>query len=292
MTHNKKILKGLSHEQYEHPFDQKALAALEATPGLGAAGKFFTKHTVERFQTILHTGSSIKVTNYNYPKIYEYLQYACQILDVAVPDLYVQWGYEINAQTTGAEHPLIILNSGLIDLCDDDEIMFIIGHELGHIKSNHMLYHMLAQTINIIIEAIPGGNIVAAPLQYALYYWDRMSEFTADRAGLLCCQNKDAAIRAFMKMGGLPIKEYNNLNYQTFIQQAADFKSLDYDGLNKIVKYITIAEQSHPWTVMRAAELMNWINDSNNTYNSLIKEEKDRPILIDQSIIDSIAKMW
>ena len=87
MIHNKKILKGLSHEQYEHPFDQKALAALEATPGLGAAGKFFTKHTVERFQTILHTGSSIKVTNSNYPKIYEYLQYACQILDVAVPDL-------------------------------------------------------------------------------------------------------------------------------------------------------------------------------------------------------------
>ena len=130
---------------------------------------------------------------------------------------------------------------------------------------------MLAQTINVIIDAIPGGNIVAAPLQYALYYWDRMSEFTADRAGLLCCQNKDAAIRTFMKMGGLPIKEYNNLNYQTFIQQAVDFKSLDYDGLNKIVKYITIAEQSHPWTVMRAAELMNWISEG--VYNNFVPND-------------------
>ena len=33
MIRNKKILTGLDHTAYEHPFDQKALAALEATPG-------------------------------------------------------------------------------------------------------------------------------------------------------------------------------------------------------------------------------------------------------------------
>ena len=123
-----------------------------------------------------------------------------------------------------------------------------------------MLYHMMAQVINIIIDSIPFGGIAAAPLQYALYYWDRMSEFTADRAGLLCCQNKDAAIRAFMKMAGMPIQQFKDMKYQTFIQQAKDFKQLDYDGLNKIIKIISIADASHPWTVMRAAELLNWID--------------------------------
>lgn len=259
MTHNKKVLTGLVHKQYEHPFDKKALYALENTPGLRVVGNFFTKHTIERFYTVMCTGSNIKVTCENYPKVYECLQYACDILNVAKPDLYIQWGYDINACTVGSDHPMVILNSGLIDLCDDDEIMFILGHELGHIKSNHMLYHMMAQAINGIIDAIPGGNVVAAPVQYALYYWSRMSELTADRAGLLCCQNKDAAIRTFMKIGGLPIKEYNNLNYQSFIQQAKDFKQLDYDNLNKIVKYLSIAEQNHPWTVMRASELINWV---------------------------------
>lgn len=120
---------------------------------------------------------------------------------------------------------------------------------------------MMAQVINYIIDAIPFGSIAAAPLQYALYYWDRMSEFTADRAGLMACQNKEAAIRAFMKMSGMPIKQFNNLSYQTFIQQAREFKQLDYEGLNKIIKLISIADSSHPWTVMRAAELLNWIND-------------------------------
>lgn len=273
MLHNKKILTGLDHSQYEHPFDKKALEALESTPGLSAVGKFITKHMVERLYTVQYTGSHLKVTSDNYPKIYEYLQYASQILDVKkVPELYIEWGYNINACTVGSENPIIVLNSGLIDLCDDNEIMFIIGHELGHVKSNHMLYHMMAQVINFFIDQIPFGNIAAAPIQYALYYWDRMSEFTADRAGLLTCQNKEAAIRAFMKMSGMPIKQFNDMNYQTFIQQAADFKQLDYDGLNKLIKLISIADATHPWTVMRAAELLNWIND--NVFETIIGQQK------------------
>ena len=261
MIRNKKILKGLNHSEYEHPFDQKALNALTHTPGLETLGNFITKNTIEKIYTVQYTGSNLKVTKENYPKIYEYLEYACQILDMeTIPDLYIQWGYGINAFTVGSENPIIVLNSGLIDLCDDDEIMFIIGHECGHIKSNHMLYHMMAQVINIVIDSIPGGNLIAAPLQYALYYWNRMSEFTADRAGLLCCQNKEAAVRAFMKMAGMPIKEFEYTNYDSFIKQASEFKLLDYDSLNKVIKFISIADASHPWTVMRAAELLNWIN--------------------------------
>lgn len=261
MLHNKKILTGLDHASYEHPFDKKALAALEATPGLTLVGKFITKHMVERVYTVQYTGSNLKVTNENYPKIYEYLQYACQILDIKnIPDLYISWGYSINAMTVGSENPIIILNSGLIDLCDDDEIMFVIGHECGHIKSNHMLYHMMAQVLNLIIDSIPFGNIAAAPIQYALYYWDRMSEFTADRAGLLCCQKPTVAMNTLVKMAGAPIKLYNNINIEAFIEQAKDFKSLDYDSLNKVIKFISIADESHPWTVMRAAQLLEWLN--------------------------------
>ena len=260
MEKDKRILTGLSHTQYEHPFDQKALNALQKTPGLDLVGNFITRHTVEKIYTVQYTGSNIKVTSENYPKIYEYLQYACQILDLPkVPELYIEWGYNINAFTVGSENPIIVLNSGLIDLCDDDEIMFVIGHECGHIKSNHMLYHMMAQVINICIDFIPFGNIAAAPLQYALYYWDRMSEFTADRAGLLCCQNMEVAVRAFMKMAGMPIKEFGKMSYETFIGQAADFQQLDYDGLSKLIKFLSIADASHPWTVMRAAELLKWV---------------------------------
>lgn len=269
MIYNKKILKGLDQTQYEHPFDREALNALESTPGLTVAGKYVTKQTIERIYTIQYTGSNLKVTAENYPDIYEYLDYACKILDLdRKPELYIQWGYGINAFTVGAENPIVVLNSGLIDLCDDDEKMFIIGHELGHIKSNHMLYHMMAQVINYVIDAIPGGGIVAAPLKYALLYWDRMSEFTADRAGLLCCQNKDAAVRAFIKMAGLPINQYDKMDEQAFLQQAKDFESLDYENLNKFFRIVSIMDSTHPWTVMRAAELIKWVEEGE--YNKFV----------------------
>lgn len=261
MIHDKQILTGLDHSQYEHPLDRAALEKLESIPFLTTACKWVTSNFIERVYNIQYTGSNLKVTKDNYPKIYEYLVEACRILDLQqVPELYITWGYDINACTIGAENPIIVLNSGLIDLCDDDEILFIIGHEVGHIKSQHMLYHLMAQVINWGIDTIPGGSLVASGLQFALYYWSRMSEFTADRAGLMCCQDTDAMTRVFIKMAGLPIKEFNNIRPETFIQQARDFKMLDYEGMNKVVKFLSIADETHPWTVMRSAELLKWID--------------------------------
>lgn len=282
MIRNKKILKGLNHEQYEHPFDQKALAALEkpildgsifSIPNpIPAIGKYVTTHLIEKIFNVQYTGSNLKVTADNYPHIYELLEYACEILDVEKrPDLYIQWGYNINAFTVGAEHPIIVLNSGLIDLCDDEEIMFIIGHELGHIKSNHMLYHMMAQSFNGIISLIPFPltKAAATSIQYLLYYWYRMSEFTADRAGLMCCQNEEAAVRAFMKMAGVPKAHFSDLNMDTFIRQAREFKQLDEDGMSKLIKVLSIADDTHPWTVMRASELLKWIREGE--YEKFVK---------------------
>ena len=262
MTYSKRILHGLEHSQYEHDFDRVALEKLESIPFLTQACQWVTTHFIERLYTVQYTGSNLKVTKENYPQLYRYLDDACKILDVErIPDLYIEWNYTINACTIGAENPIIILDSGLIDLCDDDEIMFVIGHECGHIKSNHMLYHMMAQTINLVIDAIPGGSLFAGGLQYALYYWNRMSEFSADRAGLLCCQNKDAMTSAFMKMAGLPIKEFNDIQTASFLQQSRDFQMLDYEGMNKVVKFLSIADSTHPWTVMRSSELLKWIDE-------------------------------
>jgi len=271
MNRNKKILTGLNHREYEHPNDKEALKSLEKTPGLKQVGSYITKHTIERIYTIQYTGSNIRVTKQNYPAIYEMLEYACHILNIPrIPDLYLRWGYDINGFTTGAEKPLIVLNSGVIDLCDDDEKLFIIGHECGHIKSMHMLYHMMAQVINAIINSIPGGEVFAFSLQYALFYWSRMSEYTADRAGLLCCQDKEASIRALMKMAGIPKQYFSAMSFNTFIEQAKEFDNLDFETMNKVIKFISIADDSHPWTVKRAAELLKWID--NGAYGDIINE--------------------
>ena len=56
---------------------------------------------------------------------------------------------------------------------------------------------------------------------------------------------------AFMKMAGLPQKEFENIKTDTFLQQARDFKMLDYEGMNKVVKFMSIAIESYICGLLR-----------------------------------------
>jgi len=185
--------------EYEHPFDTKALNLLQSIPGLDLVVRQFNKHAIERYITIQYTGSNIHITPENYPKIHKLLEIVCDTLYLPdKPDLYLEWGYNINGFTIGVDNPIIVpiivLTSGAIDLLSENELLFLIGHEVGHIKSRHTLYQQMATYLPVITSIIGQytlgiGKIVSTPLQLALSRWSRMSEFTADRAGLLACQD-------------------------------------------------------------------------------------------------------
>ncbi len=255
----------LNPREYEHPFDRQALNALEGTPGLEKLVRKIFKHGYERAIRLQYTGSYLKITPDNFPDIYKLLEEACDIIELKnVPELYMEWSYAVNGMAIGSENPIIILTSGAIDLLTPEELLYLIGHECGHIKSGHMLYHTMALVIpflgDIIGTATLGiGSLVSTGLELALLYWSRMSEFTADRAGLLACQDKDAVISALMKMSGVPKNFYDKMNTEDFIKQAEAFKGFDHDSTDKAFKYIMIMDQTHPWTVMRASEILKWI---------------------------------
>lgn len=269
------ILTDLHPFEYEHPLDAKALDALQNITGLDLLIRQFNKHAVERIFTIKCTGSNLKVTPRNYPEIFHILQECCEIINCPdIPDLYIEWEYGINGGTIGVDHPIIILKSGCLDLLTQDELRCVIGHEVGHIKSRHTLYHQMGQALPFLAEAIGNvtlgiGNLLSMPLRLALLKWQRLSELTADRAGLLAVQDKDTFMRLLVKMAGVPQKHFNSINCEEFIQQARDFDKLDDDKLNMLVKWAQIAGQDHPWTVLRAAELLRWIESGD--YDAVLK---------------------
>ncbi len=270
----KQVLTGLKARQYEHDLDRKALSALEGTPGLEILVRKFNEYALEKIFRVQYTGSSIKVTPQNFPEVHNLYIEVCQILDMPkIPELYIQWGYNINAFTAGVEKPFVMLHSGCIDLMTRDELAFIIGHELGHVKSAHVLYHQMALVFPIFGEILGKatlgvGELLSTGLQLALLHWKRMSEFTCDRAGLLACQNSDAAVSTFIKMAGVPMKYYNSFVVDDFIKQARGFEELNYDTMSKVAKAVTIMGQTHPWIVMRAAEIIKWIEGP--VYNDII----------------------
>ena len=258
-------LEGLHPVEFQHTLDMKAIKALSTNKGFKTLVTQFNKHGIERVLRIQLTGSAIKINERNFPDISAYLEQACVTLDVkSVPPLYAEWNYSINGGVVGVEKPMININSGCIDLLSEEELIFLLGHEMGHIKCNHVLYHQMAQIMPIIGGIIGDltlgiGGILATGLELALLNWYRMSEFSSDRAGLLACQDIDVAVKVLSKMAGTPGKYFDSINTEDFLDQAREFEGFDYDKLDKIAKAVSIMGSTHPWTVMRASELLKWI---------------------------------
>lgn len=219
-----KKLIGLSPIEYEHPFDKAALNKLRALSGLDVVTNFLLNWMYVKWNVIGLQGSNFHVTRDSCPELFLLVKDVAATLDVTdFPEIYTEWGYSVNGYTTGnKDQTLMVLNSGAVDLLTDQQLKFVVGHEMGHIKSGHVLYHMMAQLFTSMVEFIPLGEKLLKPIHFALLYWNRMSEFTADRAGLLACQNKDEAIQAIMKMAGVPMKYFENMNQDSFIKQAEE----------------------------------------------------------------------
>lgn len=285
---DKMQLFGLNSIDYEHPLDRQALQALETTPGLSRALSQFLGNTVERSFRLQLMASGIRVTDKNFPQLYKAYHETCEILDMPHrPPLYISNDPRINAFAAGSENPMIAFTSEAVSTMGTDELRYIIGHELGHIKSNHGLYRILAELFKLLAEGVNKmvGFMPLIAFQgvgLALMKWSRMAEFTCDRAGLLACQNLDAAIRANLKLAGLPTKLQNRDVVDEFIRQARDFEEFDSSMIDRIMKDISVLDRTHPWTVVRAKELLVWYESGE--YDRILKQCQDRvqtPIRLD-----------
>ncbi len=280
-TTQRRRLPALDCQEYEHPFDKQALDALQGMPGLELLVRKVNEHGLERLLRIQYTGSNLKVTPRNLPEVYSLLVEVCEVLYLSpLPDLYIVSGHEVNAFTSGVERPIVVLYSGCVDLLSRDELCFVIAHEVGHIKSNHCLYHQLGQVLPVLGQMIGSatfgiGGLVSAGVEMALTNWERMSEFTADRAGLLGCQNATTAITAMVKVAGLPRKYFGLPVAESFIEQARQFESYDFDKLDRLAKMISSMGHNHPWTVMRAAEFLRWIDSG--AYQRILDRQTAAP---------------
>lgn len=267
-----KHLINLKASSYEHPFDKAALAAMKAVPLFDKVVNFTLNWTSVKLRVVNLCGSSFHVTEKSCPELYSQVREITRVLDVdRMPKIYTQWSYDINGYTTGfKDDTLLVLRSGAVDLLTKNELSYIVGHEVGHIKSGHVLYHVMATQISDILAAMGILGSLASPLEVAIYYWNRMSEFTADRAGLLANQDLDACLSAIMKMAGIPKKYFNIANPHIFAEQAREFLTQYGDTANAIIRKISIMRETHPWTVLRAAELIKWVEEGG--YQAIIDE--------------------
>lgn len=267
-------IEGLSPKEYEHSLDRMCLNVLQKTKGLDTLIRLFSKHWNERFSAVRFTGSNLRLGPDQLPEIFDMFSEACGILQVnSVPRLYVQQQRVFNAFVTGVDDPIVVFTSEILEQLNYSEQLFIAGHELGHAKSEHILYSMIADMISgHILEPVLAtigtmtlgfsGPVILA-LKCALFNWQRASELTADRAGLLCCQDIDVAMSCLMRMAGTPPKYASSMNVEAFKNQAREFQELDFDLRDKVIKTMILLDRTHPWTIMRGHELLKWYESGN-----------------------------
>jgi len=260
---------GISSEAFRHPLDREAESSLRSVPGFDMLARKFVEFMYERPQYIYNLGNHIEVGPRQYSTVYQIFRECVRDLDAnPTPSLFVAQNVQVNAYSLGEEQPTIVLNSGLLDLMDEDQIRAVIAHELGHIKCGHTTLNQMAQwtisTLNAIGEMTFGlGNAIGMGLVYAFYEWKRKAELSADRAALLGSDDLDTVMGTMMKMAGGSSKYAHEIDLKEFVRQSDRYHANDEDNLNQIYKFLLAnggqgGFMTHPFPVERLAYLRDW----------------------------------
>jgi len=215
----------------------------------------------ERALRLQFLASGVRVSERQFPQINDMVRDGAYVLDLPqIPEVFVTQNPIVNAMALGADQPFIVINTGLVDLLDAEELRTVVGHELGHVLSGHAVYRtMMFHLINLAarIAWVPLGYIGLRGIIWALEEWYRKSELSCDRAGLLASQDPAAAKRVLMKLaGGSRLSE---LNSDAFMEQAHDYDAVP-DVRDGLLKLLQLQGNSHPFAVTRFAELSRWID--------------------------------
>ena len=265
-------IRGLDVSTILHPEDKSTMNTLQKIPGFKKIVDKTIGSLMEMSATVECLGDGINVTSRSLPTLNAQISESCMLLDMQeVPNCTINWFYHIGSRSVGEYKKRIVFPSGSIDLLKDEELNFLIGHELGHMKCGHKTYHMLTEAM---YKPMLGSELepLMSLFKLPLLNWYRVSDFTADRMGLLCCQDIEVALTTMIKMSGLPQKYYDQINISSFIQQGIDFENNNTGFLNEVVKYISINAACMPWLVLRAYELWKWYNSGE--YDRILSESQ------------------
>lgn len=144
-----------------------------------------------KFKRVFQTADEVGAMKY--PEVYEAVKTCSERLQCRMPAVYVRNAagkleiYTISAENTD---PTIVLTSGLCEACTPEELRFLIGCELGHIQNNHCIYYMAAPYFGVSMDTDivnPVSDSGSKQLTSAMLNWIALSDVTADRAGIICC---------------------------------------------------------------------------------------------------------
>jgi Peptidase family M48 len=259
----------ISAKAYEHPADRAATSALHSVPLLDKVIKRLTDLGHERRLRQIVMGNAVRIGAEQMPDLWMDYISCSSVLDLpATPDLYVTNDPVVNAMTIGAKTPIVIVRSSLVGAYDADETKTVLGHELGHVLSEHYYYTTALVLLKQFMEgALPKSLLLGLPVRgmyLALLEWSRAAELSADRAAALVMADPLQPCRVLMRIAGGALP---GMSLDAFIKQAAEYDSED-DLFSRHSRFWVELSLTHPIAVRRVKELIEWVQSGD--YNRIV----------------------
>ncbi len=269
----RRILTDIAPRSWEHPADRAALQALRKIPVFDEVLRKIFGYFGEKPIRLAFLANSVRVSPRQFPEVYALYQDVLETLDS--PDdypLFISQTPIVNAGAYGMDEPFIILNSGTVSLLEDQQLAYVMGHELGHIMSDHVLYRTMTQILlQLAGMGFPIVGLAARVVLVALLEWQRKAELSCDRAGLLAIQDPTEVMQTMLKMAGGGQDE--QLNLEEFIAQAEEYRESG-DVADQVFKILNLMATTHPFYVLRVAEIRTWIEQGD--YDRIMRGEYQR----------------
>jgi len=256
-------LPGLCPSAFVHPVDRKTLAVLRSAPGIETAIKALMNVSIED-QFLYHQNqTAIRLGRNQYRSLYKMVEDAAAILDTPMPEVFLDTGYVINAYAFGFKRFAIVLPSGTVDFLNDDQLRSVIGHEVGHIACEHMMYKTMAELLRMAGDQALGGLlgsagfVVTASLRLALLKWSRAAEFSCDRAALLVVRDPEVVASTLCSLAGRSSRFSSEFSLEAVLAQSE--QAQQEAGLYaSVTDFIRQSQLTHPDPVSRARAILDW----------------------------------
>lgn len=185
-----------------------------------------------------------RISSESNPEIVSIIQTCKNRIQPGGVEVFVAPTRQLNAYTFGLSDPkAVVLYSGLFHVMDKDELSFILGHELGHVRLGHTWLNSLIGGM----AGIPSPSSASALLMLTFLWWNRMCEYSADRAGLLACQKPEKAISALIKL----VAGEKGLTHEGM---ALAYSQIDAED-DTVMGSINEAFGSHPMLIRRIQQI-------------------------------------
>jgi Zn-dependent protease with chaperone function len=101
------------------------------------------------------------------------------------------------------------------------------------------------------------GSLLA-PLKYALLYWQRKSELSADRAAALV-EGIDEVVDTQVRLAGGSKTLTKGINIKEWVSQADRYEAIRTGSIwDKTLQTLAVMENTHPFAAVRVKEILKW----------------------------------